>query len=288
MKISSLPIWITILTAIFLFSGCAAQSKTQEGPAKTAAAMPSDPSSSSAAGADKTASDQKPAAKLSKEDEALLEDDWDRSEDQEPQKQYMVADPIEPVNRAIFTFNDKLYVWLLRPLALGYRKVTPRIMRTGIQNFFTNLAAPIRIVNSALQGKGKAASVEFGKFLVNSTVGGLGFGDLFTHYPELYPDPEDLGQSLATYGIHDGFYIVLPFLGPSTLRDTVGQVGDAFLDPVNYIDPTSDALAVKGFNSVNRLSFRIEDIDDAKRAALDPYEAARNFYIQSRQNRIKK
>ena len=289
MKISIKPIWITIVAAIFLFSGCAAQSKTSQGTAVPVAAAPSDSLASSAPDAgDNAAAGQKPSSGLSKEDEALLKDDWEFSEDQEPQQQYTVADPIEPVNRVIFKFNDKLYEWLLRPLALGYRKVTPRVVRTGFQNFFTNLAAPIRIINCALQGKGKSASLEFGKFLVNSTVGGLGFGDLFTHYPELYPDPEDLGQSLAKYGIHDGFYIVLPFLGPSTLRDTVGQVGDGFLDPVNYLDPPAKAVAVKGFNTVNRLTFRIEDIDDAKRAALDPYEAARNFYIQSRQNRIKK
>ena len=102
------------------------------------------------------------------------------------------------------------------------------------------------------------------------------------------PDPEDLGQSLAVYGIGDGFYIVWPFLGSSTLRDTVGDVGNGFLDPINYIDPYSAALTVKGVKNVNTLSFRIEDIDSLKKAAFDPYEAARNFYIQSRRNHIAK
>lgn len=279
MKNSSMPALIAVAAVIFFLSGCAAQSKGVDPERMPAGTMASDsaPQPTDASDTEMTA-----------DEKALLEDEWNSEENLEPQPVYTVPDPIQPVNRAIFVFNDKLYQWVLRPVALGYRKVTPQIMRKGVQNFFTNLTAPVRVVNCVLQGKGEAASVEFGKFLVNSTVGGLGFGDLFTDYPELYPDPEDLGQSLGSYGIHDGFYIVLPFLGSSTLRDAVGTVGDAFLDPVNYVDPTQTALAVKGFNTVNRLTFRIEDIDAARRAALDPYEAARNFYIQSRRNRIKK
>ena len=279
MKNSKIPALIAVAVAIFLLSGCAGQSNGADTRSMPAAKLESDTSAQLAEGSD---------VEMTADEKALLEDDWSNSDDLEPQQAYTVPDPIEPVNRAIFTFNDRLYEWILRPVSLGYRKVTPQIMRKGVLNFFTNLTAPIRVVNCALQSKGKDATVEFGKFLINSTFGILGFGDLFTDYPELYPDPEDLGQTLGSYGIHDGFYIVLPFLGPSTLRDTAGMAVDALLDPVNYIDPTETALAVKGFNQVNRLTFRIEDIDAAKKAAFDPYEAARNFYIQSRQNRLKK
>jgi phospholipid-binding lipoprotein MlaA len=231
---------------------------------------------------------EEPADTLSAEEEALFEDEWDAAEDSGEQKIYQVADPIEPFNRLMFGFNDTMYEWLWRPLSLGYRKVTPQVMRTGLQNFFTNLGAPVRTVGCILQGKGQAATTEVAKFIFNSTFGVLGLIDLFKDYPEMNPDPEDLGQSLAVYGIGDGFYIVWPFVGPSTLRDTVGEVGNAFLDPINYVDPTETALAIKGVKTVNRLSFRIEDIDAAKKAAFDPYEAARNFYIQSRQNHIAK
>ncbi len=282
MKISSPLILTMVVAAICIFSGCASQSKGNTRPPEPEAINATRPSEGPAS------PDSVSTPGLTAEEEALLNDEWEQTEEPDAQEINTVADPIEPFNRVMFHFNDKLYEWVLRPLSLGYRKVTPQKMRTSVQNFFTNLTGPARMVSCILQGKGQSATTEFGKFIVNSTLGLLGFIDLFSEYPELYPDPEDLGQSLAVYGIGDGFYIVWPFLGPSTLRDTVGQVGDGFMDPVNYIDPLETALAVKGFNTVNRLSFRIEDIDDAKRAAFDPYEAARNFYIQSRRNRIEK
>lgn len=231
---------------------------------------------------------EEPADTLTATEEALLDDELDTTDDSGEKEMYRVADPIEPFNRAMFVFNDTMYEWLWRPLSLGYRKVTPRKMRSGIQNFFTNLGAPVRTVGCALQGKGQAAATEVAKFIFNSTFGVLGFIDLFKDYPKMNPDPEDLGQSLAVYGIGDGFYIVWPFLGSSTARDTVGLVGDAFLDPLNYIDPTETALAVKGVKNVNYLTFRIEDIDEVKKAAFDPYVAARSFYVQSRRNHIAK
>ncbi len=223
--------------------------------------------------------------------EEWLDDDlteWDEDEDEFDEDLYTVADPIEPFNRLMFGFNDALYTWVLRPLSLGYRKVAPRPVRTGVQNFFHNLATPIRFVNCLLQGKGQAATVEFANFTINSIFGVLGFGNLTKDFPELNPDSEDLGQTLGTYGIGDGFYIVWPFFGSSTLRDTVGRTGDSFLNPVAYIEPFETQIAVRAYDTVNRLSFRIEDLDDAKKAAFDPYQAARNFYIQSRQTRIKR
>lgn len=283
MKISVALSLVIVVIPLYLLSGCASQSKNNPQPPD--AGVPEAPAKPAEAA---SATDDGSAPALTAEEEDLFKDELGTAEGPGPQETYRIPDPIEPFNRVMFNFNDKLYEWLLRPLSLGYRKVTPQKFRTGVQNFFTNLTAPIRVVNCILQGKGRAATTEMGKFVVNSTFGLLGIMDLFTNYPELYPDPEDLGQSLAVYGIGDGFYLVLPFFGPSTLRHTIGQVGDAFLDPVNYIEPLETAVAVKGFNTVNRLSFRIEDIDDAKKAAFDPYEAARNFYTQSRQNRIRK
>jgi phospholipid-binding lipoprotein MlaA len=276
--LSLVSVAMMVLTAI----GCASQTKSNsrspESVVEPASVQPAEPASA----------DEKSADTLTAEEEALFEDEWNNGEDSGEEKMYRVADPIEPFNRVMFGFNDTMYEWLWRPLSLGYRKVTPRMMRTGIQNFFTNLEAPIRTVGCILQGKGQGAATEVAKFIFNSTFGVLGFIDLFKNYPEMNPDPEDLGQSLAVYGVGDGFYIVWPFLGPSTLRDTVGEVGNAFLDPINYVDPTETAIAVKGIKTVNRLSFRIEDLDAAKKAALDPYEATRNFYIQLRQNHIAK
>ena len=225
---------------------------------------------------------------LSPEEEALFEDNLDDWDKEASEDFYTVADPFEGFNRAMFFFNDKLYFWVLKPVARGYRAVFPQMVRTGVKNFFHNLAAPIRLVNSILQGKGQAAEGELARFLYNSTVGVLGFGDPAKNHPGLNPDAEDLGQTLATYGIGDGFYIVWPVLGPSTLRDAVGLAGDSFLNPISYVEPTEASLALKGYNTVNTLSFRIGDYEALKKAALDPYEASRNAYIQLRQSRIKR
>jgi phospholipid-binding lipoprotein MlaA len=276
---SSMLLVPAIILALY---GCASQAKISSESAPSAVVQPHEGSPTPAKFA------AEPANKMTTEEESLLNDEWDTTVDTDQQAVYKVADPIEPFNRLMFKFNDKMYQWVLRPLSLGYRKVTPRVVRSGVQNFFTNLGAPVRTAGCILQGKAQAATTEVAKFIFNSTFGILGFFDLFKDYPEMNPDPEDLGQSLAVYGIGDGFYVVWPFLGSSTLRDTMGDVGDAFLDPVNYVHPLESALAVKGAKTINKLSFRIEDIDAAKKAAFDPYQAARNFYIQSRQNHIAK
>jgi phospholipid-binding lipoprotein MlaA len=225
-------------------------------------------------------------------DEDLLKDDWDDFEDSEAlddnQSLYTVADPLEPVNRAMFYLNDKLYFWVFKPIAMGYRSVTPQAMRVGIRNFFSNLLSPVRLVNDILQGKGQAAEAEFAKFIYNSTVGVLGFGDPAKAYPALNPEPEDLGQTMASYGIGDGFYIVWPVLGASTLRDTIGDVGDGFLNPVSYVEPIETYLTLQAVDTINDLSFYLGDYETFKKAALDPYESMRNAYIQLRQSKIKK
>jgi phospholipid-binding lipoprotein MlaA len=226
---------------------------------------------------------------LTKEEEALFEDDLDNwDDDEEADDIASVADPLEWFNRPMFHFTDKLYFWILKPAALGYRAVTPQKMRIGVDNFFTNLGAPIRLVNCILQGKTESAEAELAKFLYNSTIGVLGFGNPAKKHPKLNPDPEDFGQTLATYGIGDGFYIFWPILGPSTLRDSFGRVGDYFLSPPNYVDPTELSIAIDAYDRVNTTSLRIGDYESLKKAALDPYEALRNGYIQLRQSRIKK
>jgi phospholipid-binding lipoprotein MlaA len=267
-----LHFFLILFTFTCLATGCATQNKPAAG---------QQPAAPTTAGESSDA-----PMELTDKEEALLEDEFEDWEEDAPS--YVVADPIEPFNRAMFVFNDKLYVWILRPLALGYRKIAPQPVRTGVGNFFHNLTAPIRFVNCILQGKGQAAAAEFASFTLNTVYGVLGFGDVTKGYPELNPDPEDLGQTLGRYNIGDGFYIVWPFLGPSTFRDTVGVIGDGFLDPINYVEPMETSFAVKGYKTVNRLSFRIEDIDDLNQASFDPYQAARDFYLQSRQTKIKK
>ena len=197
-----------------------------------------------------------------------------------------VADPLSPWNRAMFHFNDKLYFWLLKPLSRGYRAVIPTPVRSGVKNFFHNITMPIRMISCLLQGKGRAASAELSRFLINSTVGVIGFGNPAKRWPELNPSEEDIGQTLGSYGIGNGFYIVWPVLGPSTLRDSVGMVGEWFLDPVSYVHPTEAYLEIWTLDKVNETSFRIGDYESLKEAAIDPYVAFRNAYIQYRKKKV--
>jgi len=197
-----------------------------------------------------------------------------------------VADPLSPWNRAMFHFNDKLYFWLLKPFSRGYKVVIPTPVRSGVKNFFHNITMPIRMVSCLLQGKGRAASAELSRFLINSTVGVLGFGNPAKRWPELSPSEEDLGQTLGSYGIGNGFYIVWPVLGPSTIRDSIGMVGDWFLDPVSYVESTETYVGVWTFENVNETSFKIGDYESLKEAAIDPYVALRNAYIQHRKKKV--
>jgi len=216
-----------------------------------------------------------------------LESDLDVFSNEETEEEAVqVADPLEHWNRAMFHFNDKLYFWLLKPVSRGYKAVIPTPVRSGVRNFFHNLTAPIRMVSALLQGKGRKASAELTSFLVNSTVGVLGVGNPAKRWPELSPSEEDLGQTLATYGIGDGFYIVWPILGASTLRDSVGMVGDWFLNPVSYVEPIEASLEIRVGEIVNNTSFRIGDYESLKEAAIDPYIALRNAYIQNRKKKV--
>lgn len=198
-----------------------------------------------------------------------------------------VADPIAPFNRAMYHFNDKFYFWILKPLTQGYKFLIPTPIRIVVKNFFFNLITPVRLVNCILQGKFHSAGTEFSRFVVNSTAGMLGLADPADNYPQLKAKDEDLGQTFGKYGIGNGFYIVWPILGPSTLRDTIGMAGDLFLNPVAYVQPTEAALEISALNKVNATSFHIGDYEAIKEASIDPYSAIRDAYVQHRMKKIK-
>ncbi len=200
---------------------------------------------------------------------ASSSDDEDYLDDEAPR--ITVADPLSGLNQAVFEFNDKLYFWALKPIAQGYKAVIPTPVRRGIQNFFHNLGSPVRIVNCFLQGKMEPMASEMCRFVYNTTFGILGFWDPAKDYPHLNPPEEDFGQTLGFFGIGNGIYLVLPFLGPSTLRDTVGMGGDSFLAPTAYVDPAVLAWSLKAEESVNDLSFRIGQYEELKDAAILPY-----------------
>ncbi len=198
-----------------------------------------------------------------------------------------VADPFYYFNYAMYVVNDNLYYYVLKPVATGYKTVMPTPARKGIRNFFHNLMFPIRFVNNLLQWKLEQASDEFGIFLVNSTAGVLGFNQVAQKYLDMHTQKEDLGQTLGTYGIKEGFYLVLPVLGPSTFRDAIGMAGDYFvLDPIDYVSAWELELGLDALDIVNRTSFRIGDYESMKKAALDPYVAIRDAYIQNRRMQV--
>ncbi len=200
-----------------------------------------------------------------------------------------IYDPLEPLNRFFFHFNDKLYFWVLKPVSQGYGKVVPKPVRTRVKNFFINLASPIRIVNCLLQGKFESACNELVRTIVNTTVGALGLEDVAREKLDIPPQHEDLGQTLGKLGLGPGIFINWPFFGPSSLRDSVGMLGDYFLDPINYLVPsTKENLAVKGYRTVNKTSLTIGEYEKFKKAALDPYVSMRDAYYQYRREQIKK
>ena len=197
-----------------------------------------------------------------------------------------VNDPLEPVNRAIFTFNDRMYFWFLKPLAQGYNFVLPTFFRMGVRNFFSNLLTPIRFTNCILQGKGTSAGTEAVRFFTNTTIGVLGVWDPALDLFDLTISDEDLGQTFGAYGIGNGFYIVWPVFGSSTLRDSVGWLGDTYVNPITYLDTWQAVLGVGLYRRFNDLTFRIGDLEAVKQASIDPYIAVRNGYIQFRNSLI--
>lgn len=198
-----------------------------------------------------------------------------------------MADPLEPINRLFFHFNDKLYFWFLKPVASGYKAVVPEPARVSVDNFFSNLAFPIRFINCLLQAKFEGAGYECGKFFLNSTIGIAGFFDVAEKHFDMKEYDEDLGQTLGSYGLGSGFFINWPFLGPSNVRDSIGDAGDAFLNPIYYTDlKTKYKLAIKAYEKINDTSLAIGDYEDLKRSALDPYIAIRDAYFQYRQSKI--
>ena len=217
------------------------------------------------------------------------EEEWDDEDlefDEEEGDIQQISDPLAPWNRAMFQVNDRVYYWILRPVARGYRAALPGPVRIGVKNFFHNLTTPLRFLSCILQGKGDAAVGEFAGFFVNSTFGILGFFDIPKNYPEWNPPEEDLGQVLGAWGIGNGFYIVWPFLGPSTLRDSLGMIGDRFLSPTTYIQPPWVSVSITGLEKINATSFRIGDYESLKDAAIEPYEAFRDAYIQNRMKSV--
>ncbi len=196
-------------------------------------------------------------------------------------------DPLEDLNRRVFWLNDRLYFYLIKPIARGYSFVIPEDFRVAVRNLFHNLTTPVRMVNSLLQGKVDGAARELLRFLLNTTAGVAGLADPATEFG-LKSEEEDFGQTLAVYGMREGPYLVLPVLGPSNLRDFFGLVVDTFIDPVNYISDLQTVLAIQSYRYLNNTSLRIGEYETLKASALDPYTALKDAYHQNRRKEVQR
>ncbi len=194
-------------------------------------------------------------------------------------------DPLESVNRGIYHFNDGVDTMLVKPLAEVYRGVIPQLVRTGVNNEFSNLNDVIVALNNLLQGKFDAAISDIARLLINTTVGLLGIFDVATE-AGLEKHDEDFGQTLGYWGVGDGAYLVLPFLGPRTIRDTAGLIVDFKTDPVTYVDPTRDRNAALGLRLVAQREGLLGASKVLEVAALDEYAFVRDAYLQRRRNLI--
>ena len=215
-------------------------------------------------------------------------------------------DPWEPLNTKFFEFNRQLDRWVLKPVAKGYNAVVPNIVQVGITNIFYNSRVTPRFMNNIFQGKFKGAGIEAGRFLINTTVGIGGFFDVARRLNLTTPE-EDTGQTLGFYGIKPGPYIMVPLLGPYTVRDLVGYGGDIALNPIYWlVIPTMHnidsiptvidvderlatyaiSIGARAAEVVNERSLNLEKFQGVEESTVDLYAAVRNAYLQKRAKAI--
>ena len=223
------------------------------------------------------------------ENDFLSEDDLYGDFEDESQ---VVSDPLQPVNRVIFKFNDFVYINVLQHVANVYTATTPDFIEKGASNFFENLKYPVRLAGNLLQGRIKGARIETERFLVNTTLGIGGVYKAADHFDRMQPiEPEDVGQALGAWGLGEGPYLVLPFLGPSNFRDLLGLLGDRAVNPLDapflIIDDWELQLALGTTEFVVSSPNIINVYMQIKKSALDPYSAIKSGYTEKRRSMIK-
>ncbi len=265
---------------LFIFSGCTVKS----------AALPTKVEKK----VEKKASAKKSITKESKDD---LTTDTDEFEDEfRSDEADSIIDPLSGYNRIMTSFNDKVFTYALEPISKGYAYVTPEPVRESISNFIHNIKFPIRFVNNLLQGKFQNTSDELERFIVNSTVGLGGLFDPAGTYMHIPTHNEDFGQTLGSYGVGAGFHVVLPFLGPSNVRDIVGLTADSYTSPLQYQSGLEkykipknygQAIGIYSYQIINKNSLHLGAYESLKKDAIDLYPFLRDLYEEKRQSDIK-
>lgn len=194
-------------------------------------------------------------------------------------------DPLEPINRGIYKFNDAVDKAVIKPVATGYKEVVPGPVRTAVGNFFSNLDDVLVLLNDLLQFKLEQAASDFSRLAWNSTLGIAGLIDVGSKM-DLPKRNEDFGQTLGYWGVGNGPYLVLPFLGPSTLRDTVGLVVDSRFDPLWQHDPISERNTAYGLHTIDTRARLLDAEKVLEEAAIDRYIFLRDAYLQRRRGLV--
>ena len=199
-------------------------------------------------------------------------------------------DPLEGWNRFWFHVNDWFLEYIVKPLHKGYAFIVPEPIHNGVSNFAHNVAFPVRMLNSLLQGEFAQAGVEFDRSVVNFMVS-LGFADVASQSQPLYPyhpETENFDYTLGVWGVPDGPYFIIPFLGPSTVRGAVGETGDAFMKPQYYALDWEVSTASSVYFAFNGADALYKPYDQITESALEPYVALRNAYLNMRKNRLQR
>lgn len=229
---------------------------------------------------------------------------WSSNHDLGEEEQATASiDPFEDFNRAVFDFNEALDAVIFLPLAKIYRAIFPKPIRDSFRNFMRNLNAPFVLANDVLQGEGERAGMTLSRFLINTTLGVGGLFDAAAGMGVPYHE-EDFGQTLGVLGMEEGVYIVLPILGPSTVRDGLGKVGDAFLNPLNYVGASGNDVEKVFFGHRRNIAdflfgARLLEVVDTRERLIEPiellrkdplsldyYTLIRSVYLQRRKKEI--
>jgi phospholipid-binding lipoprotein MlaA len=191
-------------------------------------------------------------------------------------------DAIEGFNRGVFSFNDGFITYVFSPFDTVYTGFFPQDIRNGFGNFYRNLGYPIRLVNALLQFKFDKVGKETASFALNTFFGVGGLFNITRNMPSLQCSPEDFSQTLAFWGLGEGTYLVIPIMGPSSVRDVVGTVADSFLHPLSLVTPDSARYALVGHSRVNEASARLPAYKELKEDSFDFYTSMKDVFFQYR------
>lgn len=274
--------YIVLVITLFIFQGCTTKEANPElnHPQIKTDAMTSDPLKIS------TPDEQKKDNQAQEFEEEFSEQETDTA-----------SDPLSGYNRWMTSFNDKFMIYALTPVSEGYATILPQSLRLGLSNAIENIQFPIRFANNLLQGKFQNSSDELGRFIINSTVGLAGLIDVAANHmtTPIHAHDEDFGQTLGYYGVGSGFHVVLPFFGPSNIRDIVGITADAYLSPIVYVrelekykipENLGQSIGIYTVHTINKTSLHLGEYENLKEDAVDLYPFFKDIYEQKRNSDI--